>query len=277
MTNPIFPDLSGITAETLSVMLTRDPAFITRAQKLRHRVFFQEEAALHGNTQHFSGNEVDEDHFDAVCDHLLVLDTQPGEKEQVVGTYRLLRSNTDLKFDHFYTATEFDISPILKRGGNLLELGRSCIDPEYRNGAVIQLLWRAIGAYLAHFQIDVMFGCVSFHGTDPLEFQQGISYLHHKHLAPEALRTHPQPDWKAEMELLPEDKLDKRAAMEQLPPLLKGYLRLGGVIGEGLVVDKFCHTIDLCIIVDSATIPRRYKEHFLNEAQQAVFPGRKEV
>lgn len=264
-----FPDLSVMTAETLSLLLTRDPVWIREAQKLRHQVFFQEE----GHELPAKHEGIDEDKFDAICDHLLVLDTPEGGEPNVVGTYRLLRSNTELKFDRYYTQTEFDIAKILEKPGIKLELGRSCIAPEYRNGAVIQLLWRAIGAYLVHFKIDYMFGCASFHGLDPMEFQQGISYLHHKHLAPEELRTTPMPDWKGEVTLLEAEQVDKKIAQEQLPPLLKGYMRLGGYVGEGVVVDKEFHSVDVCIIVDSQQIPRRYKEHFLSEAQQAAFPS----
>ncbi len=278
----IFPDLSALTADTLSLKLTRDPALVKQAQKLRHRVFFQEEAAQHGSGEGskpipgekvaFTGEEVDEDKFDKVCDHLLVLDQPEGAAQpKVVGTYRLLRSNTELPFDHFYTETEFDISPILAAGGNLLELGRSCIAPEYRNGAVIQLLWRAIGAYIVHFKIDYMFGCASFHGTDPMEFQQGISYLHHHHLAPEHIRPHPQPAWRATLPILPESEIRRRDALRQLPPLMKGYMRLGGYIGEGVIVDNFCHTVDVCIVLDSKNIPTRYTEHFLDDAQRKEF------
>lgn len=269
--DPGFPDLSGMTAETLSLMLTRDMAWILKAQKLRHKVFFEEEGATNSGLH----EGIDEDKFDAVCDHLLVLDTQPGKEPEVVGTYRLLRSNTELKFDHYYTQTEFDISKILAKEGVKLELGRSCIATEYRNGAVIQLLWRAIGTYLVHFKIDYMFGCASFHGVDPMEFQQGLSYLHHKHLAPEELRTAPMPAWKGEVAILPAEQVDRKVAQEQLPPLLKGYMRLGAYVGEGVVVDKDFHSVDVCIILDSQQIPRRYKEHFLDEAQQAAFPGKK--
>ncbi len=218
-------------------------------------------------------DSIDEDHFDQICDHLLVLDQPEGQAEaEVVGTYRLLRSNTDIPFDQFYTESEFDISMVLKQEGNLLELGRSCIKPEYRDGRVIQLLWRAIGAYVTYFQIKFMFGCASFHGTDPMVFQQALSFLHHTTLAPEGLRPSPLPEMKGEFDLLPQDEVNKREALKQLPPLLKGYMRLGCYVGEGCIVDPVCKTVDVCIVLDSKNIPDRYKEFFLDEEQRQSFP-----
>jgi putative hemolysin len=130
----------------------------------------------------------DFDRFDDVCDHLLVVDRSVHDDDgqpMVVGTYRLMREEYARKAGGFYTATEYDIAPMLNgmpRGTRYLELGRSCVLKEYRSRAsTMQLLWRGLMAYAARFSLDVMFGCASFQGNDPETLALPLSYLHHFH------------------------------------------------------------------------------------------------
>ncbi len=234
---------------------------LTQAQKLRHFVFFEEPE---GATE--ASGKIDSDEFDKICEHLLVMDDSNPQSPKVVGTYRLLRRTPDKQVDKFYTETEFDINGLKNSGLNIMELGRSCIHPSYRDGKVIQLLWAGIGAYIAHHNISFLFGCGSFFGTDPQEHAVPISYLMHNHLAPESICPSPRPEVAAPFKLLEKDNIDKKEAFSKLPALLKGYIRTGCMVGSGVVIDNVCKTTDVCIILDTTKIAKRYSQHFVNKA-----------
>ncbi|MBL8833493.1 MAG: GNAT family N-acetyltransferase, partial [Rhodospirillales bacterium] len=250
----------------LEVRLARDAADIDAAQALRYRVFYEELGAAPSALARETRRDADK--FDGYCDHLLVIDHAKGEgPESIVGTYRLLRRSVADRHDGFYTATEFDISRLLALPGELLELGRSCVDQQHRNRPTMQLLWKGIAAYVFAHDIKLMFGCASLPGTDPAEHAAALSYLHHNHLAPEAIRARALPERHVAMDLLPagaaghEDAIkafDARTVVAALPPLIKGYLRLGGFVGEGAVVDREFNTIDVCILVVTDAVTDKY-------------------
>jgi putative hemolysin len=260
----------AITAGTLEVRLAATPAEIDAAQALRYRVFYEEMSARPGTEA--AALRRDRDHFDEWCDHLLVIDHKRGAGAAgVVGTYRLLRREAAARAGGFYTQTEFDISPLLAVAGPVLELGRSCVDVEYRTRPTMQLLWRGIASYVFHHDIRVMFGCASLPGTDPQVLSPSLSYLHHYHLAPPSLRARALPGRYVEMNRLSPGEidtetavaqLDSRAALAALPPLIKGYLRLGGLVGEGAVVDEQFNTTDVCIIVVTNRVTDKYFNHY---------------
>jgi len=222
-----------------------------------------------------SGRDVDA--FDAVCDHLVILDhgTGHGAGGAVVGTYRLLRRSVAERHGGFYSAAEFDIAPLLDHRGELLELGRSCVDPAYRSGATMQLLWQGIADYILRHDVSLMFGCASLPGTDIDMLAPTLAYLHRHHLAPPALRARALPDRRVALDRLPTSgasgdtvvmQLGARAAAAGLPPLLKGYLRVGGHIGDGAVIDQAFNTTDVCLIVPMDELSGKYARHFLNRA-----------
>lgn len=265
------PSESGVvTAGSLEVRLAATAAEIDAAQGLRYRVFYEEMAA-HPSPEARERRR-DADHFDSWCDHLLVIDRKRGEGAAgVVGTYRLLRREAAAKAGGFYTQTEFDIAPLLAVPGPVLELGRSCVDVEYRTRPTMQLLWRGIASYVFQHDIRVMFGCASLPGIDPDVLAPSLSYLYHYHLAPPSLRARALPDRYVEMNrLAPGDidteaavaQLDARAALAALPPLIKGYLRLGGLVGEGAVIDPQFNTTDVCIIVVTDRVTDKYFNHY---------------
>ncbi len=257
-------------AGMLEVRLSRNAAEITAAQQLRYRVFYEEMAAK--PSPDIAAAWRDFDRFDAYCDHLLVIDRRLGDgPESIVGTYRLLRRSVADRHDGFYTETEFDITQLKAVPGELLELGRSCVDARYRTRPTMQLLWSGIAAYVFANDIRVMFGCASLPGTDPQAIAGALSYLHHRHLAPAAIRPRALASRFIDMNLRPADgvdeadaarALDPRAALAGLPPLIKGYLRLGGFIGEGAVIDHDFNTIDVCIIVVTDQITDKYFNHY---------------
>ena len=185
----------------------------------------------------------------------------------VVGTYRLIRRDTAARLGGFYSAKEFDISPLVLHPGEILELGRSCVDPAYRNRSAMQLLWSGIAAYVFHYDIVLMFGCASLPGTDPDALSMPLSYLHRYHLAPPALRPRALADRYVEMCRLRACAIDAARAIAALPPLIKGYLRLGGFVGDGAVVDEQFNTTDVCIVVKTDLVTEKYSRHYERQSK----------
>ena len=211
----------------------------------------------------------DFDKYDDVCDHLLVVDRDAHDEDGqplVVGTYRLTRKKDADKVGGFYTSSEYDLTAMLKglpADFKYLELGRSCILKSYRaRPGTMQLLWKGLMAYVARFDIDLMFGCASLPGTDVAEMALPLSYLHHFHAMPEHLRVKAQPELYVEMNRLPKEAIDEREGIRSLPAMLKGYVRAGCCIGEGAVVDKQFGTTDVFIYFPLSGLDARYKSRF---------------
>jgi len=255
---------------SLEVRLGRTEADVTAAQKVRYKVFYDELGAGRGG---FAGPQGrDADRFDAACDHLLVSDTTlPGAAhDRIVGTYRLLRQEVAEGCGGFYSDGEFELKTLIGRhpGRRFLELGRSCVLPEYRSKRTIEVLWQGIWAYVTHHRIGVMTGCASFPGTDPARHAQALSCLAHD------FRTSPAWDVRAvagrytAMDLVPRETVDMRAAIAAMPPLIKGYLRLGARIGDGCVVDRDFGTVDVFIVLPVEEIAARYVSYYGSEAER---------
>jgi putative hemolysin len=205
----------------------------------------------------------DVDPFDEICDHLLVIDTsRPVGAGAVVATYRLLRGSVARAYGRFYTAGEYDIGCLFGYPGEMLELGRSCVDVDYRNRPTMQLLWRGIAEYVFRHDISLMFGCASLRGTDVAPLALPLSYLYHFHLAPPALRPRALPELYIDMNFVAAEEIDQRVAQAALPPLIKGYLRLGGFVGDGAVLDEQFNTTDVCIVVKTDLVTERYIRHY---------------
>jgi len=255
----------------LDVRLATSEAEIAAAQALRYQIFYDEMGAKPSPAMQAAQRDIDD--YDAVCDHLLVIDHgQPGGKPHVVGTYRLLRQVVAQMNRGFYSAGEYDLSPLVIQsatGGQLLELGRSCVAPEYRNNTTITLLWRGIAAYLQTHAIGHMFGCASLHGAEPAVHAAELSYLYHHHLAPPELRARTLPEHYVAMDRLPATAYDQRAAARALPPLIKGYLRVGAMIGDGAFVDRQFNTVDVFVVMPVERITRRYSSRFVTSANDA--------
>jgi putative hemolysin len=248
-------------AGNLEVRLAATPAEIDAAQALRYRVFYEEMTAR--PSIEIARRRRDFDSFDAYCDHLLVIDHDRGAgAEGVVGTYRLMRREAARRHGGFYTASEFDIAILDERRGEVLELGRSCVDALYRTRPTIELLWRGIAAYVFRHRIEVMFGCASLPGTDPRALALPLSYLYHYHLAPPALRVRARPERYTNMNFVAAEQIDRRGVLASLPPLVKGYLRLGGFVGDGAVVDHQFNTTDVCVVVATDRVTEKYYSHY---------------
>lgn len=260
------PGFGEIAAGTLGVRLATSPEEIAAAQALRWHVFYEEMGAIPDATARVTHRDADA--YDAVADHLLVLDHALGEgAEAVVGCYRLIRAPAASRVGRFYSADEYDLSRVLAFAGEVLELGRSCVHADYRNRAVMQLLWRGIAAYVFLHEIGLMFGCASLPGTDPDAVAPELTYLHRNHIAPESIRPVALPHRRVAMDRLGARPLDARAALAALPPLIKGYLRLGGFVGEGAVIDRAFNTVDVAVVVKTDLVTDRYFRHYERSAR----------
>jgi putative hemolysin len=164
----------------------------------------------------------------------------------------------------FYSASEFDIAPLLARHANknFLELGRSCVHAKYRSKRVIELLWRGLWIYAKHHHVDVLIGCASLPGTSPLALALPLSFLHHQASAETEWQVAPLRGQAVPMGILEKDAVDARKALAALPPLVKAYLRVGAKFGDGAVVDRRFGTIDVFTIMPLAEIEDRYIAYF---------------
>ena len=252
------------------VRLVKRREEIEASQALRYQVFYEECGAM--PTEDMARQRRDFDSYDEYTDHLVVLDPSHGVGiDRIVGTYRLLRQDVVEGNDlEFYTAQEFDIRPIYDCGAKLLELGRSCVLPEYRTRPVLQLLWQGIVDYVVEHDIELMFGCASFHGTDVNAIKEQLSYLYHYHLAESSLCPKVLDQYYVEMNILPKESLDVKKIFSSLPPLIKGYLRIGASIGHGAYIDKQFNTIDVCIVMPTFKITDRYRKHLQRKVDKSI-------
>lgn len=252
----------------LEVRLARSFKEIKAAQKLRYQIFYEEMNAKPDWRMRMTRRDIDP--YDTVCDHLLVVDHDLPKGKRIVGTYRLLRQEVAEANNGFYSAGEFDISPLMSpefrnqmgEGRQLLELGRSCVHKDYRATSTINMLWKGIAEYLKENRIAYMFGCASFEGTNPAEFREAFSYLYHNYLVPDDFHVKALDGQHIDMNNIPETDLDVRMARRALPPLVKGYLRIGCFIGDGAVVDEQFGTTDVFILLPVERIAKRYSKHY---------------
>ncbi len=232
------------------------------AERLRYRVFVEEMGARAGPEQHAARREWDR--HDAQADHLIVQDRQAAGDalERVVGTYRLIPGAAAERGAGFYGEREYDLRPLKASGRAVLELGRSCVAPEHRSGPAMHLLWNALAGYVLERGIEILFGTASFPGRDPHPFGEALAHLHHSHLAPPDLRVKALPDRRVAMDLMPPEAVDPVRAMAAVPPLIKAYLRLGGFVGDGAVVDEAFNTVDVCVLMDTGRMVARYRSFY---------------
>ncbi len=263
------PGFGELRAGNLGVRIALTAAEIDAAQALRYRVFYEEMGALPDPAA--VAEQRDRDAYDSVADHLLVLDhaIRPGPA-RIVGTYRLIQADAAAAVGQFYSADEYDISAIEAFPGRVLELGRSCVDARYRGRAVMQLLWRGIAAYVFRHRIELMFGCASLAGTNPDALATELTFLYDRHLAPPELRPRALPDRYVDMRRLDPASVDARRAQAALPPLIKGYLRLGAFVGDGAVIDRQFNTTDIAIVVKTDLVTEKYSRHYERERRDEL-------
>ncbi len=253
--------------DAITVRLAENDDEIMAAQQLRYNVFYEEHTAKPSEIVKKERRDFDE--YDDHADHLVVVD-HSGPEDRIVGTYRLLQRDGADKVGQFYSSGEYDLTALLGCGSSLLELGRSCVLPDYRSRPVMQLLWQGIADYVSDNDIEIMFGCASFYSTDIESISSSLSYLYHYHLAPQKFRVRALDDRFVNMNMVPQEDLNARRVFAELPPLIKGYLRLGATIGEGAVIDKEFDTTDVLIIVQTHLVTDRYRKHYERKNQKAM-------
>ena len=244
---------------------------IKAAQQLRYRVFYKELSAHPSILTRFTRR--DRDTYDKICQHMLVIDKSNKKrgvlligkkKENVVGTYRLLPQRDAESNKGFYSQDEYDIKPLIEKHKErkFLELGRSCVLNSYRKKSTIELLWQGVWRYILENNFDVMIGCASFQATEPEKIDMALSFLHHYALAPEEWRVKAKENRYVNMNMLKKEEIDKKEALKIMPPLIKGYLRLGAYVGDGAVIDKQFGTIDVFIVMPRELIEKRFVDRF---------------
>jgi len=233
-------------------------------QALRYDVFVTELGGDGPMIDHVNGLEKDQ--FDPFSMYLMLLDRTRGDdiSQQLVGAYRLMDQSGATRAGGFYSAKEFDLTPLTSVPIKLLELGRSCLHIEYRGGTAMYHLWSALARYVFEQRIDILFGVASFQGTDSKQLEAPLRLLHDRHLAPEDLRPIAQ-----DPSIVPLDQqggqIDRKSAMTQIPALIKAYLRLGGYIGQGAYLDHAFNTTDVCLVLDVAQISEKQRKFYLME------------
>ena len=265
------PDLASAVSQTLlpelraghlGVRLARGEDELDAVQSLRYKIFYEEMGAKVSVLGEAADGR-DRDEYDQVADHLIVVDHSAiCSSKSIVATYRLVRSDAAAKIGQFYSEAEYDIRCIRNYSGQVLELGRSCVDSSYRNRAAMQLLWRGIAAYVFNHRIGLMFGCASLPGIDPNALSQELSYLYYNHLAPASICPRALDERYVEMRRVSLLEVDSRRALGLLPPLIKGYLRLGGFVGDGAVIDTQFNTTDVAIVVKTDLVTDKYYRHY---------------
>ncbi len=256
---------SKIEVDNFVIKIAEKKSEIKKAQALRYSVFYKEKKAIPTISKKIL--RLDYDKVDKFADHLIVIDkNRKGIKNRIVGTYRLLRGDIGARFGGFYTSSEFDISNILSsyKHNQILELGRSCVHKDYRDGNIMNLLWKAIAEYVKLYDIKILLGCASFHGTDVMKYTNELSYLRKNFSLPDELsvksldpKIHP-----AYTEI--NSNINDFRTFVKLPPLIKGYLRIGGKVSHDCYVDYKFNTIDLCVILATDNIGEKYRKKYLN-------------
>ena len=258
-------NFAKIEVDNFIIKIADKKSELKKAQALRYSVFYKEKKAIPTISKKIL--RLDYDKVDKFADHLIVIDkNRKGIKNKIVGTYRLIHGDVSAHSGGFYTSSEFDLSKILNSYENnkILELGRSCVHQDYRNGTIMNLLWKAIAEYVKLHDIKILLGCASFHGTDIMKYTNELSYLRNNFSLPDELlvKSLDTKIYPAYNEI--NSKINDLRTFVKLPPLIKGYLRLGGRVSHDCFIDYKFNTIDLCVIVKTDNIDEKYKKKYLN-------------
>lgn len=208
------------------------------------------------NESYVNETEEDKDEYDEYCDHLIIIDK---EKNEIVGTYRLIKSEHLTTLKNFLTEKEFNIDPLKKY--KILEVGRAVVKEEYRSGVIIMLLWKAVINYAIESNVDFMIGTASFQGVDPSLYADAFSYMGDKFLSPVDIRCEVNKHSCFPLQLKQEYSVLE--AKRQMPPLVKGYLNLGATIGNGVFADIPFNSLDVLIVLKIKDINERYLKRLL--------------
>ena len=268
------PDFSSHSTSLFDVSLASNEEDIAAAQDLRYRVFYEEMSAEPTPEAARCRREVDA--YDHQAEHILIREREHGT---LIACYRLMRRTRLPAGARFYSESEFDLSNLLAHplAANSLELSRACVAKNFRTLRVPTLLLRAIGYYMKHYEIRLLFGCGSLPGTDVAALAIPLSWVWHYHLAPEPLRAKALEHLYEPMNRINKDDLTPNTALHIMPPLIKGYLRMGCFVGDGAVVDHRFKTTDILLVLpinDDLIDHRYYRRYVLKDAVRNAIPSK---
>lgn len=260
--------LDKIKNNKIEVRLIKNPEELIAAQKLRYKIFFEECGAKASPQVELEERDFDE--FDDYCDHLIAIDRLAGlnPEDYIIGTYRLMRKEGAAKCGKWYSQNEFEVEKFNDYDGEILELGRSCVAKAHRTQLVIRMLWNGLAAYMFDYDIKLMFGCGSFHGTNIEDYKDALSYLYYNKIVSGNLDIDAKGVNKRPMDLLPKESIDERKAMKEIPTMIKGYLRAGAKIGKSVWIDWDFNCFDICIIFEMKDLKSSYRKHYENEIKK---------
>jgi putative hemolysin len=268
--------IDNIKNERIEVRLAKNAEEIVASQRLRYKVFFEEEGVKsldRGDGIDTSAQILKEhrdfDEFDPYCDHLVAIDRNAGAKpdDYIVGTYRLMRKDGKKRIGKWYSQTEFDVEKFDAAEGEILELGRACVRADHRDRRTMQMMWNALAAYMFDYDIKIMFGCGTFLGTDPGKYKQALSYLYYNCVARGELEITAKGENARPMDLLPESEVDPAAAMNEIPTMIRGYIRAGAKVSNSLWIDWGFNGFDVCIIFEMKDLKDKYLKHYEREVK----------
>ena len=248
----------------LSTRLAKTAGELRQAQRLRYQVFFEELSAKPNRAQ--QSDSIDLDDHDLNCDHLLMLE---GEAN-IVGTQRFLTRKPGTNAPRFYSQDEFDLECLADRHADktFMELGRSCIHPQYRTKRTAELMWHGTWSYALANKVDVMVGCASFPTHNLDEILPALQFLKSTASTSPGWEVRPTAESATEIPVSENQDIDLKPAMRLLPPLIKGYLRLGAMFSSHAVHDPVFGTIDVLVVLPVESINPRYVNYYGASAQR---------
>ena len=252
---------------SLSTRLAKNEAELKEAQKIRYQVFCDE---LSARQQSRPNTKLEHEQHDLICDHLLVLDNNDTENPKTVGTQRFLVKQSKDSHLPFRSQSEFDLEGLAQKHPQkrFMELGRSCILEAYRSKRTMELMWHGTWSYAVKNKVDVMTGCASFYAQSPEEISLALGFL--------STLTTEEPEWQVDptspnfvpIKQYEELVTEPKKAIRALPPLIKGYLRLGAYFSKCIVTDEDFGTIDIAVILPVKNINPRYVSYYGADASK---------
>lgn len=261
--------LSSCCSDLFEVRLSSSEEDVIKAQKLRYNVFYEE-----GNAQPTAQSALykrELDAYDWQAEHLLIIEKT---SKQLVACYRMMRRSQLPSGMKFYSQSEFDLNKVLQHplATNCVELSRACVAKKFRASLIPNLLLKALGIYTSYHKFGLLFGCGSLPGTDPKALAAPLSWMYHNYLAPQDLCATPLPHLFQRMDLIEKKDLNFKQANTAMPPLIKGYLRMGCNVGNGAVIDQQFKTTDIFITLamDKEAGQQRYIQRYLAESSETI-------
>ena len=242
------------------IKLLETPEELKKVQELRYK-----EMLLDYNQQLQNATGLDESPYDAICDHIIAIDTT---KDEIIATYRLIRDDHAKEVGSFITESEYNIDSLKKGSHRLLELGRAVIKKEYRAGVILKLIWKFIFDYVSQYEIRFLFGTASYHGLDPQKYDSSLAYLYYNYLIDKEFSIHSHNTHGYRMNSLMPQEIDLDKALSETPTLIKGYLVLGAKVGNGIFIDEEFHSVDVFILLDFQNLNINYVQRLFKDFKE---------